>query len=234
MALLGPFEVGFPVRFFSGGDTVKEAFFKHIQEFERVYGLLNSLDAGKVSADEVTGRIDAHINSTNPHPNWTPDWSNLRLSDLVGDLDGSRISGTISAAKIMGLLSNARISSENVEGLDDRINSRLNQGVDARIKDLIPENSGQITFPNGLIVKWGYTTSSSANGGHVTFPTPFPSACNLVVGCTYVNDGQTEGAYYGGSYNAFFVNAWNKNGFGFGSHVENLEFKGCCWVAFGK
>ena len=54
MALVGPFSKGFAVNFKSGGDTTRDAFGKHIQEIDRIYGYLNALDAGKVSADEVS------------------------------------------------------------------------------------------------------------------------------------------------------------------------------------
>ena len=52
--LIGPFNVGYPVNFTSGGDTTRDAFSKHIQEIERIYGYLNALDAGKVSASDVS------------------------------------------------------------------------------------------------------------------------------------------------------------------------------------
>ena len=54
MALVGPFSKGFAVNFKSGGDTTRDAFGKHIQEIDRIYGYLNALDAGKVSASEVS------------------------------------------------------------------------------------------------------------------------------------------------------------------------------------
>ena len=51
--LLGPWSVLYPVRFYSGGDTTRQAFGKHIQEIARIYGLLNALDAGKAGSDEI-------------------------------------------------------------------------------------------------------------------------------------------------------------------------------------
>jgi hypothetical protein len=41
-----------------------------------------------------------------------------------------------------------------------------------------------VTFPNGLIMKWGSTTASARGGGTVTFQTPFPNVC-LMVQATY-------------------------------------------------
>lgn len=52
--LLGPWNVAFPVRFRSGGDTTSQAFGKHIQEIERIYGLLNALDVAKIGNEELT------------------------------------------------------------------------------------------------------------------------------------------------------------------------------------
>ena len=52
------YNVAYPVNFYSGGDTTKEAFGKHIQEIQRIYGIINALNADKVSADEVTTKTD--------------------------------------------------------------------------------------------------------------------------------------------------------------------------------
>ncbi len=46
--------VGFPVNFKSGGDTTRDAFHKHIQEIDKIYGHLRALDSGKVSAEDVS------------------------------------------------------------------------------------------------------------------------------------------------------------------------------------
>ena len=110
MALTGPFSVEYPVNFYSGGDTTKEAFGKHIQEIQRIYGLINSLNADKVSASEVTNLIQPHINSTDPHPNWIID-----LSKTTGNLAASRLSGTLSSSVIPTL------STSKISGLENYI-----------------------------------------------------------------------------------------------------------------
>ena len=51
--LLGPWNVLYPVNFYSGGDTTRQAFGKHIQEITRIYGLLNALDAAKAGSEEI-------------------------------------------------------------------------------------------------------------------------------------------------------------------------------------
>lgn len=55
--ILGPWSVQFPVRFHSGGDTTAQAFGKHINEIDRIYGLLNSLDVAKIGNEELTELI---------------------------------------------------------------------------------------------------------------------------------------------------------------------------------
>lgn len=63
-----PVGVQYPVKFYSGGDTTRDAFGKHIQEIERIYGLLNGLDAAKVSASDVSNLTNL-VNSLNNRVN---------------------------------------------------------------------------------------------------------------------------------------------------------------------
>lgn len=44
-----PFEVSNPVKFYAGGDTTSQAIKKHIDEFLRVYSILNNLGTGKAA-----------------------------------------------------------------------------------------------------------------------------------------------------------------------------------------
>ena len=178
-----PYEVGYPVNFYSGGDTTKEAFGKHIQEIQRIYGIINALNADKISAQEVTDRLNAHINSSNPHPNLdlSNTKGNLPTSRLSGNLDFSRITGNLDASRITGTLSNAYIDKSRVNGLENYI------------KGLIPKESiasesiygnGFIKFSNGLMMQWGVTKSSEVGWNKaVTFPATFPNSCFLVVAC---------------------------------------------------
>lgn len=114
------YELGYPVDFRSGGDTTKEAFSKHINEIKRIYSYLNDLDTKKASTSNLNNAntmLQNHINSTNPHPNWTPSFSNIS-----GSLDGAKLSGSVSAALINGLLSNAKIDASNVNNLPQSTN----------------------------------------------------------------------------------------------------------------
>ena len=122
MAILGPFSVGFPVDFRSGGDTTKAAFGKHIQEIERIYGIINAIDSDKISASEFSSRLTAHMNDSNPHPN-------LSLSSLGGNIDISRITGNLAASRVSGALTNSTINADKVSNLS------------AFVQNLIPSTS---------------------------------------------------------------------------------------------
>ena len=179
--LVGPFNVGFPVNFTSGGDTTRDAFSKHIQEIERIYGYLNALDAGKVSASDVSGlsgsigsintALANHINSTNPHPNYKPSWSDLtgtkpNLTDFSGSLPMSRITGNLDASRITNLPSSGDgITEDDISG------------------------NGYVKFNNGLIIQWGRCTMnrSSWNEGSAlsaSFPIAFSTQCYTVIAGT--------------------------------------------------
>ena len=145
MLSLGPFSVKYPVNFRSGGDTTKDAFWKHIQEIERIYGLLTAIDAAAASSDSISGAISGelqqHINSTNPHPNWKP---SLSFDDITGNLAASRVRGN---------LTNATIDASRVNGLADKIPSVPDlQNVFPSVN--IQEN-GYIKFINGFMLQWG-------------------------------------------------------------------------------
>ena len=176
MALVGPFNVGYPVNFKSGGDTTRDAFGKHIQEIERIYGYLNALDAGKVSASDVSGlsgsvsnlstALTNHINSTNPHPNWKPSvsWSDLtgtkpNLASFSGNLDASRID-------------NLPSSGGNGDGITE---SSLS-------------NNGYAKFGNGLILHWGEAPYNSSQVNYYKFVKPFPSFCAAVHIQTHISE----------------------------------------------
>ena len=184
-----PVGVGYPVDFRSGGDTTRDAFGKHIQEIERIYGMLNALDAGKVGASDVSGSIGsvnssltAHINSSTPHPNWKPSvsWNDLTnkpsLSALSGNLDASRISGLTSL-------------------IDGRIPA---SGGDGITSGSLGDN-GYVKFKNGLIIQWGKTANQfsyvapNATTTHKFSALEFPEECFVVV-CQPCMDGTTGNA----------------------------------------
>ena len=186
-----PVDVQYKVNFYSGGDTTRDAFSKHIQEITRIYGLLNALDSAKVSASDVSGltsslsstisgltsSLTAHINSSNPHPNYHPSWNDLTnkpsLSDLSGNLDADRINGLTS-----------KIASQLPAPSGDGIMSY----------GLPPSggHNGYALFKNGLAIVWGQHTLnraswSEANAIQVTFSQAFSDTCYTVVAGTGVD-----------------------------------------------
>ena len=201
MAILGPFSVAYPVNFVSQGDTTKEAFHKHIQEIEAIYGILNSLDSDKVSASEVNTKftqidnsvtqvkndLTSHINNSNPHPNWK---INLG-SQTEGSLDGSKISGVIN---------NATIPYGNVTGLTSYING-LDLGNGDGITSISKNANGYVVFNNGFTIIWGVRNFSSSQTNDTsaeftqTFSKSFPTAClsvNVNLGYEVTLDGDRQ------------------------------------------
>ena len=231
MALLGPFNVGYPVAFRSGGDTTREAFGKHIQEIKRIYGILNVLDTDKVSASDLNGMLSGF----KPSMSFDDISGSLDLSRTTGNLDGSRISGKIDASKIYGKLSNATIDAGHVNGLNALINSLIppSSGEGEGITDIKKQENGYALFNNGLIIQWGISDSTGV--GHVTFPVSFSTACFIVVASTYVNDNAINGKKYGDDGDSsIMVNAWDKSGFGFYSEVEDAGMKKVTYIAIGS
>jgi len=176
---LGPWDPQYPVNFYESGDTVTQAFGKHIQEIERIYGLLNALDADKVSGAELAEILrsyvtltylntklgeyvtntafNSHVNSTNPHPNMT-----LPFSKITGNLPADRVSGLVDVIK----------------------QNSVGEGAVSK--------NGYATFGNGLIIQWGERDLSSHEGEFTDtytayFAKAFPTACFTVIPGIRVN-----------------------------------------------
>ena len=180
---LGPWQVEFPVRFWSGGDTTREAFGKHIEEIKTIYGILNAINAAAVTSDSLDGTLGsldaslkAHIDSTNPHPNWKP---SLSFDDITGDLDASRVHGE---------LTNATIDASRVNNLKSFIKDNAPDKGDGITKSNNSEN-GYVKFGNGLIIQWGHSfvDSISEKTYDINFPVAFSSSCFNVTAGTYMN-----------------------------------------------
>ena len=156
MALLEPFNVAFPVDFRSGGDTTKDAFGKHIQEIERIYGIINAVNADKLSAEDIAdklGKIEVlnddlqdHINSVKPHPNYKP-----TFNDITGDLDASRVKGQLPI----------RVFREGDAFFEDLNSTTLIIPSDITSKNL--SKNGYVKFNDSLIIQWGSTTPLLSN-----------------------------------------------------------------------
>lgn len=178
--LLGPWSVLYPVRFYSGGDTTRQAFGKHIQEIARIYGLLNALDAGKAGSDEIADVV-----------------ANITHNDLSG-LEGGggghyfhlsreqidKLEGAAGADDVIrthnrlqglqgGMDGNFyHLSRAQYDGLADLLLNNSGGVVEDRIGD-----AGYILFGNGLMIEWGNSpangSASDAQVDAVTFPMAF-------------------------------------------------------------
>lgn len=227
--LLGPFEIGYPVAFRTGGDTTRDAFEKHIHEIEKIYGILNALDNGKVSSDDLDklgndleSALQDHINSTNPHPKWK-----ISFDDLTGQLDGSKLKGKINAALVYGLLSNANIDASHVNNLQSFVENLIppSGGTGDGITEKDLKDNGYVKFANGFIVQWGTHTATggtgfdtSASGGTISFPTAFSSKCFALIHSFHPSVGHTNLNWQTASVSApdktgftISINEWRDN-----------------------
>ena len=228
MALIGPFNVAYPVLFRSGGDTTRVAFGKHIQEIEKIYGILNALDSDKISASD----LDSKLGNFKPNMSFNDISGNLDMDRISGNLDFSRINGNIPASRVIGLLSNANIDAANVNGLNSLVTSLIPDNKGDGILDVEPEKNGYAVFANGLLIQWGVSNKASNHIGHATFSKKFPHQCLVVVASTYLNDGSINGKDYGGSYCKMNINQWDEAGFGFNTQTENFGDDWCGYVSY--
>ncbi len=188
--LLGPFNIGYPVLFRSGGDTVTEAFGKHIQEIERIYGILNTLDSGKLTTPDMVAYLNEHNTNANAHRNLL-----LPFTNITGNLDGARVSNvlsyaTVPAGNVTGKLTNSTIDAKKVNGLLDFLSEEYGNGDQADKGDGITNSdlsqNGYVKFNNGLIINWGVlvpgiVSSENSTIHQVNFAKSFSSQCFVVV-----------------------------------------------------
>lgn len=247
MAKIEPYDVVYPVKFYSGGDTTKEAFGKLIQETKRIYGVINSVNADKVSASELTdklgeysgnlevlqGDLQEHINSSSPHPNYCPDFD-----DITGKLDGSKIKGKLP----IRVVHEGDVFIDNPDETVIRIPTDKGDGI----TDSTLNRDGYMKFNNNLLFQWGcYKITASSNKGlealcHVAFPKNFITQCYMVtVGTGFVpKDANSDNrGIIDTMLQSFNV---SKSGFDFtpqkiGADYAVLEFDElqCNWIAIG-
>ena len=131
------YDVGYKVDFRSGGDTVSEAFSKHISEIARIYGILNELKDNDLTAAELNALKTGTING------------NRVIGTLAGYVDGSHVTGNIAASQVSGALTNATIASGKVTGLEAFVKGISTSG------GITECTNSYIKFSNGLIIQWG-------------------------------------------------------------------------------
>ncbi len=128
---------GYKVDFRSGGDTVSEAFSKHISEITKIYGILNELKDNDLTPAELETLKNGTING------------NRVTGTLAGYVEGSHVTGNIAASQVSGALTNATIPSGKVTGLEALIKS-LNSS-----SGVTESGSNYVKFGNGLIIQSG-------------------------------------------------------------------------------
>lgn len=185
MAEIVPYTVQYPVRFYSGGDTVSEAVYKHIQEFESLYGKLTDLNTRKANSTDVDGQLNDlkteiegdladHINSTDPHPN-------LTFAKIGGTVSDSQI-GSVSSSKISGTFSTDKIS-------------KLKDFVQSSVIPLgtLNKKRGYMKFSNGFTLQWNETDPNETDIPETTilteeFITPFTTLFGVYIQIYYAGE----------------------------------------------
>lgn len=176
MANTTTYEPGYPVNFYSGGDTTREAFGKHIQEILKIYGILNALQSTKADStavtkaiedaktlltekittakSELTTALNNHINSTDPHPN-------LQIATLKGNFPASRLSGQITNSQIDSISGNkitGSISTDKIDDLKSFVENNSSKPIGT-----INRRKGYMQFTNGFTMQWDITEPNETN-----------------------------------------------------------------------
>ena len=183
------YQVTFPINFVANGDTVHIGFYKHIQEIDRIYGLLAGLERSKVTSSDLAAMLSQfatagdlanyvtipdfnnHINSSNPHPN-------LDLGNTKGNIPVSRVSGNWDLSKVTGQLAAGNIDMtglisalEGNAGFANWVRSLAGGGGSGvGISDFnVGSNDGYIEFANGALIQFGKVQISSYPGSTMTY-----------------------------------------------------------------
>ena len=171
----------YPIDFRSGGDNVRDAFSKHIQEIAKIYGLLNDLERKIKQEVEAlsTGTIDASRISG---------LSEFELQMFSGNLPMTRVSGNLDAHRVAGELTGATIKHEKVTGLGEYVKGLIDDsgGSAEDTTEGILDKNGYVKIGNGLIIQWGSVTVSTggtlnAQIADANFAKAFPSECYGVI-----------------------------------------------------
>lgn len=224
------YQVTYPINFVANGDTVHDGFHKHIQEIERIYGLLGGLERSKVTTGDLVSTLanyvtktefNNHVNSANPHPN-------LQLATLGGNLDVSRITGNWPLNRVSGTLGTGNM---DINGLKSNLQSWV-EGLGGGVSDQSISANGYLKFKNGLMIEWGKIPGTDDNNTvhdyDVNFHTPFPHEC-FVVTCGIVDNTNKGTGSDGASHNwgnaiVMRVRTLSKTGFTLYTHVFERRY----------
>ena len=164
------FSVEYPVNFRSGGDTTKDAFWKHIQEIQRIYDIMNAINAASASSDSISGAISGELQRHEINPN-THQNIKLKFTNLTDKINAvTQIAdNSIPTGKINGL--SALIS--NI--VDIPTINYSNAFPSSKIQE-----NGYVKLANSLVIQWGNMTLSKPlqeKAYKVTFSQAFEEKC---------------------------------------------------------
>ena len=164
-----PYELGYPVNFYSGGDTTREAFGKHIQEFSKVYGILNSLQSTKADSTAVTQAINDAKTELNGNINTAKSdlttALNTAKSTLQTNIDGVQtnltthinsstphpnltfdgIKGLLATSRLSGTISDSQISGVSSNKITGTFSTDKISGLQSFVENNIPDEFRIIT-----------------------------------------------------------------------------------------
>lgn len=209
--VIGPWTPNYPVDFKSNGDTSRAAFGKHIQEIERIYGLLSGLGASKIEAEDLTAAMTANKNewATAIAAEKSARESEIAAEvtarsngdaalqrDLTTHINSTNPHPNLQLATLGGNLPFSRI--EGSLGLDrttgDLDASRIvNLPTSVGITNVRLGEDGYVKFGNGLMIQWGYTNISKTDWQDnemiraLYFSPSFSDACYNVLLTTQVH-----------------------------------------------
>ena len=246
------YQVTYPINFVANGDTVHIGVYKHIQEIDRIYGLLAGLERSKVTTSDLAAMLSQyatagdlanyvtktdfnnHINSSNPHPNLdlANTKGNIPVSRVTGNWDLSRVTGQLAAGNIdmAGLIS----ALEGNAGFANWISSLAGgSGSGVGISNFnVGSNDGYIEFANGVLIQFGRVQISSASSGTssylsatATFPKTFTSRPFAV----FAGNGSV-GGNVSSAPEAVFVSGYSTGTI----TLHSFSIATATWIAVGK
>lgn len=257
--VIGPWTPNYPVDFNSNGDTTRAAFGKHIQEIERIYGLLSGLGASKIEAEDLTAAMTANRNEwataiaaeksaresaiaaeatarSNEDIALGRRIDGLTFGDIGGTLGLDRTTGNLPSSRIVGNLDASRIN-----GLMELIRNSVGGVNDATIDD-----NGYIKFGNGLIIQWGeWAFSTDENMERITkkiFYTSFPNKCfSVTLSPKLKMKNESETIDYDRADIGFAAIDWTNSRcrvlplhFTGSGYLDNIEEIHVTYIAFGR
>jgi len=207
-------EPKYPVNFTPDGDTTSQALEKHINEFDRVYELLNRVRKFDAGDTAPTDPIEGHAWLDTSNSPWQlkvyngTDWVDILVGNAVNAENAVNADSAGNADTVDSFHASQTPAAKTIPVADENgyINNWINQGegsgLDADLLRGLPADftcskntNGYTKLPNGLIIQWGRTNEIAHDSFvSVTFPITFPNECFCVVAVANVPDGTDQWA----------------------------------------